>query len=319
MREKRYECDLHCHTTRSDGSDTPQELILNAEKAGVKVLAVTDHDVRPPENITVFSENRTDTQKVKISAYAAEHGIFLLRGIEISCETEVEDVHIVCFGCDWDDGFFRELEESVVASKINGYKELVRRLTDNGMPVTWEEILENAGNPVKEEQIQKKMIFELMARKGYVSDWSKAKILVKEDKRFRVGRKKPDPVRVIQEIHRCGGICILAHPFLISDEIRTETGKTDRKTYIERLADAGLDGIEACYTYSKTSYAGKYSDEEIEAYVRKEYTDRLRIISGGSDYHADYKKGVKNARRLGESGITYQEFIENPLLSSLRA
>ena len=46
MREKRYECDLHCHTTRSDGSDTPQELILNAEKAGVKVLAVTDHDVR---------------------------------------------------------------------------------------------------------------------------------------------------------------------------------------------------------------------------------------------------------------------------------
>lgn len=306
MYRKSYECDLHCHTTRSDGADTPQELIINAKEAGLKVVAITDHDVRPPETIVLNSGEETD-----ISIYAKQQGIILLKGIEISCQTEVEDVHIVCFGCDWSDSFFTELEAGVAASKIKSYRELTERLSQYGMPVSWEDILDNGGNPISEEHVQKKRIFEIMAEKGYVPNWSDAKLLVKNDDRFRVNREKPDPVRVIREIHRCGGICILAHPFLISDSIRIGSERSDRKGYIERLIAAGLDGIEACYTYSKTSYDGSQSDREVEEYIRKEYGERLDIISGGSDYHADQKKGVKNARILGESGVTYEYFVNN--------
>lgn len=312
MGKNRYECDLHCHTTRSDGADTPLELIENAKRAGLKVLAVTDHDIRPPR--TVRTEDGSETDIVEL---AKEKGIILLRGIEISCQTKVEDVHILCFGCDWSDPFFSKLEDSVVASKIESYKELLKRLEECGMPVAWEEVLDRGGVRIAEEHVQKKRIFEIMAEKGYVPDWSDAKLLVKNDSRLKTERKKPDPVAVIGEVHRCGGICILAHPFLISDQIVIGTEKMNREEYIERLIAAGVDGIEACYTYSKTSYDGNLSDKEIEEYVRETYAKRLPVISGGSDYHADHKKGVKNARMLGESGITYEYFRQNRMLNSL--
>lgn len=312
MHDKTYECDLHCHTTRSDGADTPLEVIKNARQAELKVIAITDHDIRPPG--TVQTEDGRETDIVEL---AKEMGIILLRGIEISCQTEVEDVHILCFGCDWGDPFFRELEKSVVVSKIKSYKELLKRLDECGMPVTWSEVLARGENSISEEHVQKKRIFEIMAEKGYVQQWSDAKLLVKNDRRLRVEREKPDPTAVIREVKRCGGICILAHPFLISEKVMIGTEEMNRDDYIERLIAAGLDGIEACYTYSKTSYDGKMSDKEIEDYIRTAYAERLPIMSGGSDYHADYKKGVKNPRRLGESGITFEYFQQNRLLNCL--
>ncbi|MEG2083841.1 MAG: PHP domain-containing protein, partial [Oscillospiraceae bacterium] len=99
-----YPCDLHCHTTRSDGCDTPRELISNAAALGLKIIAITDHDVPPPETVEV---NGT---QIPVAAYAALKGISVLRGSEISCETEVEDVHLVVLGCDWGDPFFAQLE-----------------------------------------------------------------------------------------------------------------------------------------------------------------------------------------------------------------
>ena len=185
------------------------------------------------------------------------------------------------------------------------------------MPVTLSEVLARGENSISEEHVQKKRIFEIMAEKGYVQQWSDAKLLVKNDRRLRVEREKPDPTAVIREVKRCGGICILAHPFLISEKVMIGTEEMNRDDYIERLIAAGLDGIEACYTYSKTSYDGKMSDKEIEDYIRTAYAERLPMMSGGSDYHADYKKGVKNPRRLGESGITFKYFQQNRLLNCL--
>ena len=63
----------------------------------------------------------------------------------------------------------------MVESKVGSYRELVKRLNADGMKMTWEEVLDNGGNPVQEDQVQKKMIFELIARKGYQKDWSAAK------------------------------------------------------------------------------------------------------------------------------------------------
>ena len=344
-----YLVDLHTHSTRSDGADTPKQLIDNAAARGMKVLAITDHDIRPPEKIQIdrirSDQRRKDTspagpgqrepdirltetvpeaegsEPVMMDAveYALFKGLYLIRGIEISCETTAEDCHIVCLGCDWKDPFFDMLEKSVVESKTGSYRELVRRLNADGMEMTWEEVLDNGGNPVREDQVQKKMIFELIARKGYLKDWSAAKLMVKNTPAYQILREKPDPVEVIRQAHRCGGIAIMAHPYLVNEPVLLPEGRMDRAAYIDRLIAAGLDGIEACYSYAKTSYGGSLTQEQIEREVRERYTDRLAVISGGSDYHADHKKGVDpaKARNIGECGITMEYFQQNEVLQAV--
>ena len=330
-----YPVDLHTHSTRSDGADTPQQLIDHAAALGMKIIAITDHDIRPPKDIlveTAGAGNDSPMEKAVLEKteagdsvlvdavdYAWSKGLHLLRGIEISCETTAEDCHLVCLGCDWEDPFFDSLERAVVESKIGSYRELVRRLNADGMYMTWEEVLENGGNPVAEEQVQKKMIFELIARKGYQKDWSRAKLMVKNTPSYQILREKPDPVQVIRQVHRCGGIVIMAHPYLVNEPVRLPSGTMDRAAYIDRLIEAGLDGIEACYPYSKTSYGGSMTPDQIESEVRARYSDRIAIISGGSDYHADFRKGAApaKARIIGESGITLEYFRQNVLLQKI--
>ncbi len=305
-----YEVDLHGHTNRSDGSATPEEFIKDAVRRGVKVCAITDHDVIPPRTITIDGEEKD------IQLYAREQGVELMLGIEVSCETYIDDTHIVCFGCDWDDPFFKELDDFTIRSKVNNYRQLTEALTEKGMPIDWSEVLENNGNPIPEDQVQKKMIFELMARKGYFDKWSDAKLYVKNAKDLVGKREKPDAAYVIREAHRTGGYVIMAHPHLVSEPVLYQGYKIHRSVYIEHLIEAGLDGIEASYTYDKTSYSGKLTKEEIIDEIREYYGDRL-FISGGSDYHADGKKGVKNPREIGDCGITMEEFLANERLVSL--
>lgn len=304
-----YECDLHGHTNRSDGVDSPKEFIDHAVERGLKVAAITDHDIKPPVWIEV------DGKKVSPVDYARSKGLKLILGIEISCETYVDDTHLVCFGCDWDAPYFEELAQFTADSKINGYKELVEYLNQHNMPLTWQEVLENNGHPVTAENVQKKMIFELMARKGYMESWSQAKIFVKNN--IEIKRKKPDAVSVIQKIHELGGIVIAAHPYLISEPVEYEGEKISRSQYLDRLIEAGLDGIEARYTYDKTSYGGNLTKQEIYDNIIKDYAGKGLIISGGSDYHNDGKKGVKNPRELGECGLTMEEYQSQERLARL--
>ena len=121
-----YPVDLHTHSTRSDGADTPQQLIDHAAALGMKVIAITDHDIRPPKEIPVQAvdagdgalmektvmekTDEGDSILVDAADYARAKGLQLLRGIEISCETTAEDCHLVCLGCDWEDPFFDDLE-----------------------------------------------------------------------------------------------------------------------------------------------------------------------------------------------------------------
>ena len=106
-----YPVDLHTHSTRSDGADTPQQLIDHAASLGMKIIAITDHDIRPPKDIPVETADvgnaspigkteAEDSILVDAVDYAWSKGLRLLRGIEISCETTAEDCHIVCLGCD---------------------------------------------------------------------------------------------------------------------------------------------------------------------------------------------------------------------------
>ncbi len=307
-----YPCDLHTHTICSDGQDTYIELLNNAKKAELQVVAITDHDIRPLETITVNGIEMTP------ESYAQQLGIVLLRGIEISCDTYVEDVHIVGIGCDFEDARFVQLEAKISDSKIGAYRELANRLSKYGS-LTWQDVLANAGRPLAENEVQRKHIFEAMARHGYAEDWARAKLLVKNSPEYQILREKPSPEEAIQLILDTGGIPILAHPFLIEENPRLGGKVVTREKYIDNLINNGLVGIEASYPYEKTSYHCSVSSEEIEILVRKKYEDILPLISGGSDYHNDERKGVHHdkARQLGEKGITLEYFQNNDILQKL--
>jgi len=311
MTKAPYPVDLHTHTVNSDGNDTPYELVMNAAARGVKVLAVTDHDVLPPRTAQIPGNGEMD-----LVEFAKAQGVALIRGIEFSCETSVQDVHIVGLGCDWDGEIMAEEVKKIAHSKAAAYVETVRRLNERGYAMDMEEILSLGGRRIDLLELQKKRIFDMMALKGYTPDWKSAKLLVREDPYLSVEREKPSGVHIIDAIHRSGGIAILAHPMLIDEVVEKDGRRMTRWEFIETLIVAGLDGIEGRYTYDKTSCKDRRRREDIWQDVLDRYTGRL-FLSAGSDYHADVKKGAKNQREIGECGLTMEEFLAVPQLRAL--
>ncbi|MEG0379028.1 MAG: PHP domain-containing protein, partial [Eubacterium sp.] len=175
-----YLCDLHSHTTRSDGNDTPKEFIDHSAELGMKIVAITDHDVLPPEMIEV------NGIMVDLNKYANKKGLRVLKGIEFSCQTEVEDVHLVAFGCDYTDKKIIHINQEIVRSKIRSYQKLLEVLSNNGFLITWEEVLNYNDIPRKPEDVQKKIIFNLMAEKGYTKSWSDAKLMIRNSPEYSV-------------------------------------------------------------------------------------------------------------------------------------
>ena len=310
MYRARFPCDLHTHTKRSDGNDTCQEIVERAAEAGIQILALADHDIFAPETIEVGGDT------VPLARYARSKNVTVLRGIEFSCDTMVDDVHIVALGCDDRHPFFEREYQNSVRSKIDGYRKLCELLAQDGMAIDWRaDIL--LGGRRSERAVQRKHIFEAIAQKGYAKEWSDAKLLINNTKKYSVRREKPSPIEIIQNIHQAGGIAILAHPYLIPEETLREGQPAPRTRYIDHLIRAGLDGIEASYPYDKTSYGGTLTADQIEAEVRRLYTDRVSVLSGGSDYHNEGKKGSKNPRMLGERGIALSYFMDHSLLRKL--
>ena len=311
MSKASFECELHSHTVCSDGNDTPYELIENANARGIRVLALTDHDVIPPEQILLPSG-----ESKNFEAYAAERGICLLRGIEISCETQIEDVHLIGLGCDWSHPGLVKMAADVVRSKEEAYAETVKRLNERGYSMTLDEVLTVGEKKIPLAELQKKRIFDVMAQKGYAKDWSEAKLMVRDNPYFSVKRKKPAVLDMIALVHAAKGIAILAHPYLIDETIPWNGGNVDRWTLLNALISAGLDGMEVRYTYDKTICKDKRPREQIWLEVRERIAGRV-FLSGGSDYHNDAKKGAKNPRELGECGLTMEEFLNIPKLAAL--
>lgn len=301
-----YLCDLHCHTDRSDGCDSPLQLIHRASEMGMKIIAVTDHDTVPPQSVTWNNE------ELNIVRYAETCGVKLVRGTEISCDTFVDDVHVLGYGCRWEDPFFSEMEAFVIRTKMDGYQKFIQRLNELNMMISWEDVISYSQN-----NIQKKLIFELMAKKGYFESWREAKMWVNGNPNLEIRREKPDPHDVIRAIHKSGGIAVLAHPHLINEQVSPNGRPISRDAYMQGLISSGLDGIEANYTYDKTSYKGQLTKEQIFQEVTAKYAHAVGVLTGGSDFHADEKKGTENPRQLGECGIDPEYFYTNSLLKGL--
>ena len=146
------EVDLHLHTTESDGRLAPAELVNFVAGRGLKIIAITDHDI-------------TDGLEPAWEAAKAYPDLHIIPGIELSTDIPGNEIHILGYYFDYEDRGFQAKLQSFRESRIGRAKEMVDRLTELGLPLDWERIKEIAGQGA----IGRPHIAQAMVEKGYIS------------------------------------------------------------------------------------------------------------------------------------------------------
>lgn len=245
--------DLHLHTNFSDGTFSPEELVLQAQKSGLASIAVTDHD-------SVEACARAAAACVAVN-------MELIPGTELTAENEDTELHIL--------GYFLDTRNERLLAEISKFQavrqnrvhEMVARINESGVPLEVESVFELAnckspGRPhVARAMVKAKLVknldeaFERFLKKGRPA-W--------------VPKSKISALDAIELVHQAGGLAVMAHPGL---------NRTDN--IIPGLVAAGLDGIECFHTKHSTTMSERYL----------EIADKYNLlVTGGSDCHG-FSKG----------------------------
>jgi predicted metal-dependent phosphoesterase TrpH len=265
--------DLHTHTTYSDGSDTPSELVRRGAGLGAKAIAITDHDT-----VGGLAEGR---------AAADAEGIEFVTGVEISAEYGPGTMHILGYCVDDSSAELRETLAELQQSRAHRNPLITERLQALGVEIRYEEVVAVAG----EETVGRPHFARVLLEKGYVASIQEAfdKFLAKGASAY-VEKQRLDPSDTIRLIHRAGGAAVLAHPYQLRRPMMEE------EDVLTRLAESGLDGIEAIYSRHTESQRRRYA----------EIAGRLGlVVTGGSDYHGDYKPDIDLVVGLGDLRVPY--------------
>lgn len=262
--------DLHAHTTVSDGGDSPTELINKAAAAGLSAIAVTDHD--------------NDSGCAEAISAGNALGVEVVPGVEISCD--VDDLSALGLVPDGRPtmhllGYFIPQEENPLTAALaelqharaNRNVLIVERLNELGVPVTFEEVENEAGGPGA--QIGRPHFAAVLVRHGAVPDYQTAfdEYLAKGAKAY-LSRKLYRPAAAVELMLSAGVVPVLAHPFTLNLTIQ------DLEVFVDSLVEAGLRGIEG--------YHGDMPEDQQEPY-RALGRARGLMVSGGSDYHGDMR------------------------------
>lgn len=276
--------DLHAHTTASDGSLSPTELVEKAVALGLKALAVTDHDT-----VGGLSE-ATDA--------AARHGLDLVTGVELSVEDDAGRFHLLGYLFDRDDPKLTTTLITIRASRAERNEQMAVRMAELGMPVTMDDVRAEAGD--KGEVIARPHFARALIKAGVVATVQEA-----FDKYLATGKPLYMPkdvltaVDAIALLHQAGGLAVMAHPGLVP---LSEAAMADRTARLK--SEAGLDGIEAYYS--------QHSPEQTERFLALAREHDL-LVGGGSDFHGTPKPHVP-------LGIVYDGKPAPPrLLEEMRA
>ena len=270
--------DLHAHTTESDGSFTPEELILEAKRVGLSEIAITDHD-----SISGIK---------KAAPIAAECDIELIPGVELSTDYNGKEVHVV--------GLFIDIENKYFLRKIKEFKEnrdnrnaiMVENLQKEGFSITMEDLM--AENP--DCVITRANIARFLYEHGMIPTIQTAfEKYIGDNCKCYVNRFKITPMDGVRLIKEAGGTAILAHPLLYHMSDAT------LQKMVDEMKEAGLDGIEAIYcTYTPSE----------ERQMKKFAQENHLLISGGSDFHGTTKPNLNLGTGYGKLYIPY-EVLEN--------
>ncbi len=242
--------DFHLHSTASDGVHSPTWVMETAKAAGVRKLALTDHD--------------TTEGLAEAGAAADRLGLQLIPGLEVSTDLGKADVHLLGFGLDVEAKPLQDFLHWQREGRIQRVQTIVRILRDNGMPIEVERVFQIAG----EATVGRPHVARALVEKGYVKSVQEAfDLWLGNGKPADVNREKLEPIDAIKMVHDHGGVVFVAHAIFIGE---------DYPEAVEQLARWGLDGIETYYKH--------YDAETVRAHER--IAARLGLAkSGGSDYH----------------------------------
>ncbi|WP_199551827.1 PHP domain-containing protein [Streptomyces sp. N35] len=249
--------DLHTHSTASDGTDTPAELVRKAGDAGLDVVALTDHDT-----------TRGHAEAVK----ALPEGLTLVTGAELSCRLNGTGLHLLAYLFDADDPALLAERELVRDDRVPRARAMVGKLQELGVDIEWEHVARIAGDG----SLGRPHIAEALVELGVVptvSDAFTADWLANGGRAY-VDKHELDPFEAIRLVKAAGGVTVFAHPLAV------KRGEVVPVEAIARLAEAGLDGIEA-----------DHMDHEPATRARlKGLAGELGLLAtGSSDYHGSRK------------------------------
>ncbi|MFI9373086.1 PHP domain-containing protein [Streptomyces parvulus] len=252
--------DLHTHSTASDGTDTPAQLVRKAATAGLDVVALTDHD----------------TTRGHAEALAAlPEGLTLVAGAELSCRLDGVSMHMLAYLFDPEEPAFLAERELVRDDRVPRARGMVARLNDLGVPVTWEQVARIAGDGSVGRPHVASALVEIgvvpTVGDAFTGDW------LADGGRAFVPKHETDPFEALRLIKGAGGVAVFAHPAAV------KRGRTVPESAIADLAAAGLDGIEI-----------DHMDHDAGTRARlRGVADELGLLAtGSSDYHGSRKTCV---------------------------
>lgn len=264
--------DLHSHSTASDGTLPPSEVVALAKRNGLSALALTDHD--------------TVAGVPEAAEAARKAGIDFLPGIEISCDVpKPATLHLLGYGVDPQSPILLGLTKRLIEGRNDRNPKIIHRLNELGVKITMDELKAEANGGV----IGRPHIAAILLRKGYVSSIKNA-----FDKYLAPGgaayfdKERVSPKDAIDMVRQSGGLPVLAHP----SQLRTENDAQLDRT-IKDLADLGLAGVEVIHSDNNDAMIARYTA------LAEKYG---LLKTGGSDFHGTIKKdislGTANGRRV---------------------
>jgi predicted metal-dependent phosphoesterase TrpH len=270
--------DLHCHSTASDGTLPPAEVVRLARDSGLAGLSLTDHDT-----IGGIAEAAAEAEKL---------GLAFLPGIEISCEyPHPGTMHILGYGVDPASDALRSLTTQLLEGRDNRNPKIIDRLNEVGVSITMQEVEQEAKATAADSKkpIGRPHIAAVLLRKGYVSSIKQA-----FDKYLAPGglayfdKERLTMRRAMEMIQESGGMPVLAHPI----QLRT-TNDAELERVVKDLKDLGLVGLEVIHSDHDSALVEKYT----------RLADRYGLLkTGGSDFHGTNKKDIRlgnaNGRRI---------------------
>jgi predicted metal-dependent phosphoesterase TrpH len=268
--------DLHLHTTASDGRSTPDALVREAAAAGVRVLAVTDHDT---------------TAGVEAVFRAAEAaGLAAVAGIEITAVEDGRDVHVLGYFLDPDDQTLGAFLAAQREDRLRRVVEIARRLAALGVPIEIEaELAAAARQPGR--SVGRPTIARALVAAGHVADISEAfERYLSDGQPAFIPREGATMGAVIQLIAGAGGIASLAHP-----------GKLGSEALVERAVEHGLPAIEVHHPDHDADDRARYAALAEQAGL---------LITGGSDYHGPGSGRTAGLGQVGLPKADYDRLVE---------
>lgn len=250
--------DLHTHSTYSDGTDKPSELINKALAAGITIIGLTDHD-----SVSGWQE----------ATKALRSGISLVPGAEISCQTtDGISVHILGLLFDANNTELMNTLEKTRENRHGRMEKIIARINEAGIDITMNDVLEQLSDGAT---LGRPHLADALVKKGVVTSRDEAFTqMLHNNSKYYVSHYSPTPEAAIALIKAAGGVSVIAHP------MASHRGRTISLETFGSLIDSGLDGIEVDHR--------DHSPDEKKQLISLASESNL-VMTGASDYHGNGK------------------------------